>query len=302
MKKKVLILGLGSIGLRHARILNKFKNVCKIFVFTKRKSYGYSKLKYLKEIKSIDPDYILICSKTSDHFKHLSFVEKKMANKTILVEKPLFDKSRSLKIKRNKIVVGYNLRYHPIIEFLKKKIRNKKIFSIYIFCSSYLPNWRKFRNYKSSYSSSKKSGGGALLDLSHELDYIQWLFGEISKIEYVKVKKISNLKITSDDYVNIIGKIRNISFSINLNYFTKNDQRTIIIDGNNLSIEADLIKNTVNIIENGKKKLIKYNVGQHSTYESLHSNLLKNNFKTACYFREGAELMTLIDKIKELNL
>ena len=140
-----------------------------------------------------------------------------------------------------------------------------------------------------------------MLDLSHELDYIQWLFGEISKIEYVKVKKISNLKITSDDYVNIIGKIRNISFSINLNYFTKNDQRTIIIDGNNLSIEADLIKNTVNIIENGKKKLIKYNVGQHSTYESLHSNLLKNNFKTACSFRDGEKLMTLIDKIKELN-
>ena len=50
-----------------------------------------------------------------------------------------------------------------------------------------------------------------------------------------------------------------------------------------------------------KKKLIKYSVDQHSTYESLHSNLLKNNFKTACSFRDGEKLMTLIDKIKELN-
>ena len=49
------------------------------------------------------------------------------------------------------------------------------------------------RNYKLSYSSSKNKGGGALLDLSHELDYVQWLFGKISKIEYAKVKKISNL-------------------------------------------------------------------------------------------------------------
>jgi len=83
---------LGSIGLRHARILSKFKNVYKIFVFTKRKSHGYSILKNLKEIKLIDPDYVLICSKTSDHFKHLSLMEEKIINKTILIEKPLFDK------------------------------------------------------------------------------------------------------------------------------------------------------------------------------------------------------------------
>ena len=62
-----------------------------------------------------------------------------------------------------------------------------------------------------------------------------------------------------------------------------------------------MIKNTINIIENGKKRLIKYSVSQNSTYESLHSNLLKNNFKTACSFRDGKKLMTLIDKIQELN-
>ena len=153
----------------HAHVLSKFKNVYKIFVFTKRDPNGFSKLRYLNDIKSINPDYVLICSKTSDHFKHLGFVEKKLLNKTILVEKPLFDKNKSLKIKRNKVIVGYNLRYHPIIKFLKKKIRNKKIYSTYIFCGSYLPDWRKSRNYKSSYSSSKKEGGGVLLDLSHEI-------------------------------------------------------------------------------------------------------------------------------------
>ena len=301
MKKKILILGLGSIGLLHANILRKFKNVYKIFVFTKRGSNGFSKIRYLKDIKSLNPDYILICSKTSDHFKHLSFVEKKLMNKTILVEKPLFDKNKKLKIKRNKVIVGYNLRYHPIIKFLKKKIINKKIYSISIFCGSYLPDWRKTRNYKSIYSSSKKEGGGVLLDLSHELDYIQWIFGKIKKIEYAKTKKISNLKITSDDYANIIGKIKNINFSINLNYFTKHKQRKIFIDGNNISIEADLIKNTVKIIEKGKNKLIKYTVKKSFTYEVMHADLLKKNFNIACSFQDGKKLMTLIDKIKKLN-
>ena len=106
MKKKILILGLGSIGLLHANVLSKFKNVYKIFVFTKRDSKGFNKIRYLSDIKSINPDYVLICSKTSDHFKHLSFVEKRLMNKTILVEKPLFDKFKNLKIKRNKVIVG----------------------------------------------------------------------------------------------------------------------------------------------------------------------------------------------------
>ena len=110
------------------------------------------------------------------------------------------------------------MRFNPLIQFIKNKIKNKKIWSINIFCGSYLPNWRKNRDYRFTSSARKRLGGGVILDLSHELDYIQWIFGEISKIEYVKVKIISNLKITSDDYVNIIGKIRNISFSINLNY------------------------------------------------------------------------------------
>ena len=32
-------------------------------------------------------------------------------------------------------------------------------------------------NYLKSYSASKSKGGGVLLDLSHEIDYINWLFG-----------------------------------------------------------------------------------------------------------------------------
>ena len=176
MKKKILIIGFGSIGKRHAAILNKFRNVEKIFILTKQKISNYKSIKTLKEVKFINPDYILICSKTSDHYEHLKYIERHFKNKIVLVEKPLFNKSKNLTIKNNKVFVGYNLRYHPIIRFLKNKIKKKKIFSVYIFCGSYLPNWRKNQNYQFCYSSKKKMGGGVLLDLSHEIDYLQWIF------------------------------------------------------------------------------------------------------------------------------
>ena len=78
------------------------------------------------------------------------------------------------------------------------KIKNKKIYFVNAECSSYLPSWRKNVNYENSSSASKEKGGGVLLDLSHELDYLNSIFG-ISKIHSVFNKKISGLKINTDD-------------------------------------------------------------------------------------------------------
>jgi len=301
LKKKILIIGFGSIGKRHAYILSKFKVVNKIIILTKQKSCSYTKIKSLQEIKLINPDYILICSNTSDHYKHLNFIEKNFKNKLILVEKPLFNKNRNLKIKNNKVIVGYHLRYHPIIKLLKKIIKNKKIFSVYVFCGSYLPNWRKGRNYKYSYSSSKKYGGGALLDLSHEIDYTQWIFGKINKIDFAKVKKISNLKIKSDDCVNLIGKINKVNFSINLNYFSIFPKREIYVDGKNFSLQADLINNSIKYFQNGKIKNIKLDVDKNFPYQMQHSSILNGNFKTSSSYKNAKGIMFLIDKIRNQN-
>ena len=51
--------------------------------------------------------------------------------------------------------------------------------------------------------SAQKLGGGAILEMSHELDYIHWIFGNkyMSKIFYLNTK---NLKIDVEDNVKII--------------------------------------------------------------------------------------------------
>ena len=44
----------------------------------------------------------------------------------------------------------------------------------------YLPEWRKNTDYRKGVSARQDLGGGVLLELSHEIDYIQWIFGEIA--------------------------------------------------------------------------------------------------------------------------
>ena len=256
MRKKILIIGYGSIGKRHAYILSKKNKFIKnIYILTKQNCKPFNRVSDFKKINLINPDYIVISSPTSRHYKELSLLEKKFSKKLILVEKPLFSKNEKLNIKKNKVFVGYNMRFNPLIQFIKNKIKNKKIWSINIFCGSYLPNWRKGRDYRFTSSAKKKLGGGVLLDLSHELDYIQWLLGNI-RLENVVSKKLSDLKIDTDDFLSISGLTnKNTRIQIDLNYFTRKTTRRIIIDGKNISIDADLIQNKIFINEGGKKNI-----------------------------------------------
>ena len=189
--------------MRHAYLLKKIKKASNILFYFNRKNKEFKITNSISEITFYNPDYILVCSETHKHYRHIKLIEKNFKNKIVLVEKPLFHKFIDLNFKNNKFYVGYNLRFHPVIKFLKDKIKLKKIFSLSIICNSYLPNWRKNIDYFKSYSSFKKKGGGVLLDLSHEIDYLQWLFGNVDTIDSKKIKKISNLRISSEDFAHI---------------------------------------------------------------------------------------------------
>ena len=301
MKKKILIIGFGSIGKKHAKLLKNFKNISEIYILTKQNCGNFRKIKHISEVNNINPDYILICSRTTDHFKHLSYLEKNISNKTILVEKPLFKDVRKLKIKKNKVFVGYNFRYHPIIQFIRKYVNNKKVFSVNIICHSYLPNWRKNINYTKSNSAKKIYGGGALLELSHEIDYLQWIFKKIKKINYAMIRKISKLKIDTEDSITIVGKTDLVNFIIDLNFFSQYAQRSIIINGNNFTLKADLINNSIEIFKMKRKKSIKFNIDNNYSYREQHKAILNNNYENSCSYTEGSKLMLLFDKIKNFK-
>ena len=138
MNKSILISGYGSIGRRHANILSRLVKKKNITILTNQRISNFRTIKTLKALNKIDPHYIIICNPTSDHINKIRFIEKNFKNKLVLIEKPLFSKPNKINLKKNKYYVGYNLRFNPIINFLKKKIRTKKIWNVNIFCGSYI--------------------------------------------------------------------------------------------------------------------------------------------------------------------
>ena len=300
MNKTILISGYGSIGRRHASILSKLVNKKNITILTNQKLSNFRTIKTLQSLNKINPHYIVICNPTSDHINKIKFIEENCRNKLVLVEKPLFSKVDKININKNKYFVGYNLRFNAIINFLKKKLKSKKIWNVNVFNGSYLPKWRSNIDYRKSSSAKKNLGGGVLLDLSHEIDYVQWLFGKI-KIEHCKSRKISNLNIETDDFLNLVCKTKKVpSIQLTLSYFTRNIVRKILIDGNNISIEADLINKHVICYEGSKKKIYNFRDSSRTEeYKNQHLAILKKkNINKLCTFNEGKQLVRLIDQIR----
>jgi len=166
-----------------------------------------------------------------------------------------------------------------------------------------LPLWRKNIDYSQSYSAFPNKGGGVLLDMSHELDYLKWLFTDLN-ISTIYKNKISNLNILSDDIALIFGRIKkNTLVKIKLTYFNKLPKRYLIICLNDASqIYLDLLNSEIKLFNKNKKKTYQFEkYSQFETTKYMYSQILRNNFKDVCSLKEGLDLLRQIEKSKKTN-
>ena len=222
MKKSistVLVVGLGSIGRRHIGIINSSFSNINIVVFRHKncseKEYGSLKISKcvttLSDALKANPQAAIIANPASRHTE----IAKELASNgvDILVEKPISFNSKDAKElieiceKNNTILmVGYNLRFLPSLIHFKQCIQSGligKVYSIRSEIGQYLPSWRPESDYRNGVSAKKSLGGGVLLELSHEIDYLKWIFGPVTWIKS-HTSKQSNLDIDVDDSASII--------------------------------------------------------------------------------------------------
>tara|TARA_B100000989_G_C19477676_1_gene443671 strand:+ start:176 stop:1072 length:897 start_codon:yes stop_codon:yes gene_type:complete len=298
MAYNVLIIGFGSAGFRHAEIFNSLKS--KVHIISKRNNSKYLNLSNLSKIIDYKFNLILISNETNLHYQTLKKVNKyllKNSRTICLVEKPLFHKNYKFEFYKKNIFVAYNLRFHPLIIKLKKLIDLNKIYHVSLRCYSYLPNWKKI-NYKKTYSAQKNKGGGVHNDLSHEIDLIYFLFGDIRSSKTI-LKKISDLQISSKDILMMIGETKkNIHFSLNLTYFSKIPERTIIVDGKNFNAHLDFINNTLIIKNKTKRYKISSKIDlMKSSFLNMNKSIISKNMNNLCKFTTGLKIVRLLDEI-----
>ncbi|MDP3302085.1 MAG: Gfo/Idh/MocA family oxidoreductase [Sulfuricurvum sp.] len=300
---KALIIGYGSIGQRHHDVLSSMKTFEAIHIVTSQILDDITTFKTLEDITNIDTyDYFVIASETYKHFDQLIYLDRHVNQKIILCEKPLFDRYQEITIENNHVYIGYVLRFHPIFTSIRTLLNEDTPISVSIKTGSYLPTWRPQRDYRTLYSAFSEQGGGVLLDLSHEIDYTQWLFGPLRLLSSYQ-GKISDLEIDSDDITVITAQNDHKTLiTLSLDYISKIPMREMSIHTNNQSIHADMINNSLKIgTKEGEVQTIALEpFERNDLFIKMHRSALGDK-ENLCTLHEGLKVMETISYVQEHN-
>ncbi|EJL81418.1 putative dehydrogenase [Herbaspirillum sp. CF444] len=293
---KALVVGYGSIGARHVRILEESGH--EVAVVSRRRINVRTCYAGLDEaLQQYEPAYVVIANRTSEHRDTLQSLNRAGFTGDILVEKPLFEAPGDLEPGggSGRVFVAYNLRFHAVLQRLKTLLQGERMLSAQIYVGQYLPQWRPQADYRTSYSASAGQGGGVLRDLSHELDYIAWLFNGWSRVAALG-GHFSSLEIDSDDVFSVLLETPGCPVvSLQMNYLDRVGRRVVIINTDSGTIEADLVRGTVTMNDQIESIVS----GRDDTYREMHAALLGGRHETLCTFRQGAEVLDLIAAIEQ---
>jgi predicted dehydrogenase len=217
---RALIVGLGSIGRRHLRNLRALVPDADIAVWRQhaRPASGAGSdpdadrtVFSLGEALAAHPDVAIIANPTAMHVH--TGLQLAHEGISLFVEKPLSNElhgaaelvevccGRSLTL-----MVGYNLRFHRPLLALRGAVQDGLVgrtLSVVAEVGRYLPDWRPGTDYSQGASSRSELGGGAILELSHELDYVRWLVGDVEGVT-ANAGKVSDLNIDVEDIADIM--------------------------------------------------------------------------------------------------
>lgn len=296
MKSAALVIGQGSIGQRHARILSDMD--CAVTVVSRRSNDAYpSASSLIDALARFAPNYVIVANETSVHAETLSTLAEQGYSGKILVEKPLFSAPQPLPLHRfSKVAVGYNLRFHPLVQELYQRLNHAPLLGLQLYCGQYLPDWRPQTDHRTSYSAHRALGGGVLRDLSHELDLLLWLGGDWQRLAALG-GRISDLTVDSDDGWATLLQTQNCPMAtVQINYLDRPGRRTITAHTATDTFHLDFLQGT--LWQNGTHYQIA--TDRDASYRALHQAMLDDSPQPdLCSLDQGQAVMILIAAVEK---
>lgn len=216
---RFLVIGAGNIARRHIRNIKHIVPTAEITLWRRQTATDDPELlafitrSITTETEALAENYdaAIIASPAPLHVP----IAQKLAERGVhlLIEKPLsitLDGIDQLiatcEQQTITLMVGYNLRFHAALQALHVAAaegRIGRIISIRAEVGQYLPDWRPGKDYRQSVSAQRDLGGGVVFELSHELDYVRWLGGEMRTL-IAQTAKVSDLELDVEDTADML--------------------------------------------------------------------------------------------------
>lgn len=244
---RILLVGLGSIGRRHLANLRELQPNAEIAVLR-------SGMNGKDGIVPPDADRVFfdigeaaafgakcafICTPSPFHVEAaLRLIE---SGSHIFIEKPIAAEADGVAellecadSRRRIVMVGYNLIFTEPLICLKAALAGGRIGRPLLAraeVGQYLPDWRPGSDYRSGTSAQANLGGGALLELSHEIHYLMWLLGEVSSVQ-AWIARTGTLEVDVEDLALLhLGFRSGVIADVQLDFLQRTYSRTCKVIG-----------------------------------------------------------------------
>jgi predicted dehydrogenase len=288
-----VVVGQGSIGVRHARLLAAAGVEVRA---VSRQAPGAHRT-VQDALVDGQVGYAVIATPTALHAASLEQLADAGFSGTVLVEKPLVAAAADLPALDNfaAVYVAYNMRFHPVLSELRRRLADETILVANVFAGSWLPDWRPERELRSTSSARREAGGGVLRDLSHELDYAAWLFGPLT-VDAARGGRLGDLPIDVEDTAGMLMRAPRCPLVVmQLSYLDHHGERRVRVTTHRRTIEADLLRWTLREGE----RIERYDIDWDATYADQHRAALGGS-DDVCTVPEAVATIDLLEQLEVL--
>ena len=267
--RRVLVVGRGSMGMRYLRLLRTLSPDTELLSLGARAETERPKLDGVAVVPSLDDalnrglDAAIIASPSVHHLDTALPLARRGVH--LLVEKPISDSAERVpsliaECEDNgaALLVGYNLRYSGSLRYFAKQLHDGAVgrpLSVRAEVGQYLPEWRP-GDYRHSVSAQARLGGGVLLELSHEVDYLRWLFGDVDWVSAACARQ-SSLDIDVEDTAHLLLGFRGqqaVLANLSMDFVRRDKTRSCTVVGELGSLRWDALAATVELFSEGESE------------------------------------------------
>jgi predicted dehydrogenase len=250
---KTLLVGFGSIGRRHLRNLRALGENDVVVLRSHRSTLpddeiaGLPIVQTMEEALAFKPQAAVIANPTALHLDAAIPLAK--AGCHLLMEKPVShsleridELSEALREGGGQVLVGFQFRFHPGLRQVKQWLESDEIGQPVSFRShwaEYLPDWHPWEDYHTGYAARKDLGGGVILTLTHPLDYLRWLLGDVAALwSFASTLGDLGIEVVDSAEIGLMFQ-RGVNGSLHLDYLQRPPSHTLEITGTRGMIRWD---------------------------------------------------------------
>ena len=283
---KILLVGLGSIGQRHARNLRTLLgDEVELLANRVRRSspligpdlktdlesdveatYGIRAFGELDEALAERPEIVFVTNPAHLHVSTARAAAEAGAH--LFVEKPLSHTWEGvpelIEVVEDRGVtclVGYQLRFHPGFRLLRGLVEKGslgRLLGARFAFGEYLPGWHPWEDYREGNAALAEQGGGVILSQIHDLDIAYGLFGMPRRV-FTVGGTLSSLELEVEDTASTLLDFVGLPVHLHQDLVERPPRRTYELIGEEARVVWDYYANAVELIRaDGSSELTRF--------------------------------------------